>query len=99
MILEVVVLNIIDGQAPSFEKAFVVAEKIIASADGYIAHELQKCIDVENRYILLVKWQTIEHHMDGFRNSSKYQEWKALLHHFYSSFPTAEHYKNILKCT
>ena len=28
-----------------------------------------------------------------FRQSDEYQEWKALLHHFYKPFPEVEHYK------
>jgi hypothetical protein len=28
----------------------------------------------------------------GFRQSAQYQEWRALLHHFYDPFPTVLHY-------
>jgi hypothetical protein len=28
----------------------------------------------------------------GFRTSPQYQEWKALLHHFYDPFPIVEHF-------
>ena len=47
----------------------------------------------EDKYILLVNWETIEDHEIGFRKSDEYQEWKALLHHFYEPFPTVEHYR------
>lgn len=63
--------------------------------DGYISHELQKCVERENRYLLLVKWKTLEDHVDGFRKSPEYQQWKALLHHFYNPFPVVEHYQVI----
>jgi len=49
-------------------------------------------MEKENRYILLVKWETLEDHTVGFRESDEYQEWKALLHHFYDPFPLVEHY-------
>ena len=54
---------------------------------------LQKCIEVDNRYLLLVYWQTLEDHTVGFRRSPEYQTWKKLLHHFYDPFPTVEHYR------
>ena len=95
MILEVVVLDITDGKTNDFEKAFLKAQNIISSANGYVSHELHKCIEKDNRYLLTVKWQSIQDHMEGFRESPQYQEWKALLHHFYSPFPTVEHYKII----
>ncbi len=93
MILEVAILDVIAGQETEFERAFQKAQSIISSMKGYISHELQKCVEVENRYLLLVKWETLEDHTEGFRNSSEYQEWKKLLHHFYDPFPTVEHYR------
>jgi len=93
MILEVAILNIIEGETFNFEKAFNEAKKIISAMPGYIHHELQKCIENSHQYILLVKWETLEDHTIGFRNSAEYQQWKALLHHFYSPFPTVEHYQ------
>lgn len=96
MILEVAILNVKSGLANDYEKAFNQAEKIISSMSGYISHQLQKCIEVENKYILLVNWETLEAHTKGFRGSAEYQDWKKLLHHFYDPFPTVEHFKNII---
>ncbi len=93
MILEVAILNIKKGLSADFEKAFDVAKTIISSMKGYMSHELKKCVEQENKYILLVNWETIEDHEIGFRQSEPYQEWKALLHHFYDPFPVVEHYK------
>ena len=95
MILEVAILNVIQGKEKEFEVNFAQAQKIISSMNGYLSHELQKCIETPNRYILLVKWNSLEDHVNGFRKSKEYQEWKALLHHFYNPFPTVEHYQLI----
>jgi heme-degrading monooxygenase HmoA len=93
MILEVAILNIKQGFSLEFETAFEKAKAIISSMKGYISHELKKCIELEDKYILLVNWETIEDHEMGFRKSNEYQEWKSLLHHFYEPFPTVEHYR------
>lgn len=93
MILEVAILNLKNGRSNEFEKAFEKAQLIISSMKGYISHQLKKCIEKKDKYILLVHWETIEDHEIGFRKSKKYQEWKQLLHHFYDPFPTVEHYK------
>jgi heme-degrading monooxygenase HmoA len=92
VILEVAVLDVKPGMTAQFEVAFYTASKIIAGRPGYISHELQRCIENANRYILLVRWQTLEDHTIGFRQSAEYQEWRSLLHHFYDPFPTVEHY-------
>jgi hypothetical protein len=38
----------------------------------------------------------LEHHTEGFRQSTQYLEWKQLLHHFYDPFPVVEHYYSVL---
>jgi len=93
MILEVAVLHIKKGMSEGFEKNFQAAQHIISSMKGYLSHDLKKCIEKENKYILLVNWETLEAHEIGFRKSKEYQEWKRLLHHFYEPFPIVEHYK------
>lgn len=92
MILEVAILNVKSGLATDFESAFKTASALIAAMPGYSSHELQRCLETPNRYILLVRWQTLEDHTIGFRQSPEYQEWRSLLHHFYDPFPAVEHY-------
>lgn len=99
MILEVAVLNVISGQEEKFEIAFAEAQKIIAMQKGYLSHRLDRCIEVINRYILLVEWETLEDHTVGFRGGADYPKWRALLHHFYDPFPTVEHYQPIFTTT
>ncbi|MCX7063646.1 MAG: antibiotic biosynthesis monooxygenase [Proteobacteria bacterium] len=38
---------------------------------------------------------TLEAHTVGFRSSAEYQQWKALLHHFYDPFPTVLHFRTV----
>ena len=92
MVLEVAILDVKPGQSQEFEAAFGQAQTIISSMKGYVSHQLQKCLEKPNRYILLVNWQTPEDHTQGFRGSAEYQEWRRLLHHFYDPFPEVEHY-------
>jgi heme-degrading monooxygenase HmoA len=91
-VLEVAVLSIRAGRGSEFEAAFDQAAPIIAAAPGYLSHELRRCLEVGDRYILLVRWRSIEDHTVGFRGSTAYQDWKRLLHHFYDPFPSVEHY-------
>ena len=95
MILEAVMLNIKFGEEQDFETAFKEASSIISSMNGYLSHELHRCLEVKGKYLLLVRWQTLEDHTIGFRESSDYQEWKRLLHHFYDPFPTVEHFEPV----
>ncbi len=93
VILEHATLNVKAGHERAFELAFDQARTIIASMSGYAGLELQRCLEAPNRYLLLVRWHSLEDHTVGFRGSPQYREWKKLLHHFYDPFPTVEHYE------
>jgi len=93
--LEVAILDVIPGQEARFQDDFQRAQSIISAMKGYVAHQLKRCVETRSRYILLVKWETLEDHTEGFRNSSEYQEWKRLLHHYYDPMPVVEHYETI----
>ena len=92
MILEVAILEVIPDKTAEFEASFQKAQEIISSVDGWLGHQLQQCLEVPNHYILLVRWQRLEDHSIGFRESNAYSDWKKLLHHYYSPSPVVEHY-------
>ncbi len=92
MILEVAILNVIPGKESEFLTSFSEAQGIISTMAGYISHQLKRCVENESRFVLLVEWEKLTDHTEGFRESQEYNEWKGLLHHFYDPFPTVEHY-------
>jgi heme-degrading monooxygenase HmoA len=95
MILEAAMLNVVRGSEAAFETAFRRASRILASMPGYLSHELQRCIEVPGRYLLLVRWEQLSDHVEGFRKSPQYEEWRRLLHGFYDPFPTVEHFETV----
>jgi heme-degrading monooxygenase HmoA len=95
MVLEVAILDVKPGLSDDFEAVFTQAQMIISSMKGYVSHQLQRCLEKSDRYILLVAWETLEDHTEGFRGSPEYQEWRRLLHHFYDPFPDVEHYQAV----
>lgn len=95
MILEAAILHVRPGQGAEFEVAFTKAQSIISLMPGYIEHELHRCVEVRDRYLLLVRWRSVEDHEHGFRKSPQYEEWKRILHHFYDPFPVVEHFERV----
>ena len=95
MVLEVAVLNVCPGESEAFEAAFSEAQRIISASPGYQRHELRRCLEVADQYLLLVWWDSLESHTQGFRQSPAYQRWRELLHHFYDPFPTVGHYVRV----
>jgi len=94
-VLEAALLTVKPGTARQFETAFASAQQIISSMPGYLSHELQRCIEIDGQYLLLVRWESVAAHEEGFRKSAGYQQWKQLLHHFYDPFPKVLHYEPV----
>lgn len=92
MILEVATFSIKPDQLAGFEQAFVEARKVITQADGCGAVKLQRSIENPGRYLLFVEWPSVAHHMEGFRNSPLFTQWRALLGPYFAAAPAVEHF-------
>lgn len=92
MILEAGYVFIKPGQEIEFEEKFKQATQYIAATKGYIRHQLQRCIEQENKYLLLVEWESVEAHMVNFRQSKNFVEWRKLIGSYFESPPNMEHF-------
>lgn len=93
MILEAAILNVKPGQEEAFESAMRAARPLIAATPGFLGIDVRRSIERPNAYLLLVRWEKLEDHTVGFRQSARYQEWREVLHRFYEPFPVVEHYE------
>lgn len=96
MIVEHALLPVRPGRAEEFEAAFAAAYPLIASMPGFGGLSLSRCLERPAHYLLLVRWERLTDHTEGFRGSPEYQRWRALLHHFYEPFPVVEHFAPVL---
>jgi heme-degrading monooxygenase HmoA len=96
MVLEHAVLQVVPGEEMAFEAEFREAADIISTARGFRSLRLERCLEVGGRYVLLVEWDTLEDHTDGFRGSPEYGQWAMRLHRFYEPFPIVDHYEPVL---
>ncbi|MBO3663428.1 antibiotic biosynthesis monooxygenase family protein [Microbacterium stercoris] len=92
MIIEHAILPVRPGHEAEFEAAIRRARRLIAVQPGFRRMMVSRSAETPNEYLLLVEWATIDAHTKGFRLSPEYNEWKALLHHFYEPFPVVEHF-------
>ena len=96
MITEHALLDVLPGSAEEFEWAFGEARELISASPGFLGLELLRSFETPSRYLLLVRWESVEAHTVGFRQGPSYPQWSALLHKFYSPFPVVEHYSSAL---
>jgi heme-degrading monooxygenase HmoA len=94
MILEIADIRIHPGQNADFEAAIERgASSIIAQAKGFSGFKVNRSIETPERYVLQIFWQTLEDHTVGFRQSSAFTEWRALVGPFFATPPQVEHFE------
>ena len=96
MIIEHALLPVRAGMEEEFERAMKSALPIIESAEGCHGAEVRRQIEEPSTYLLVVTWESVEHHMVGFRESSAFERWRELTHPFYVERPDVTHFEDPL---
>jgi heme-degrading monooxygenase HmoA len=92
MIFEYALLQVRSGEEAAFEAAMAEARPLIAASPGFLGIEVRPALEKPGLYLLLVRWESVAHHRDGFRKSDRYEQWRALLHGFYDPMPTVDYF-------
>jgi heme-degrading monooxygenase HmoA len=95
-VLEHALLPVRAGSEAAFEAALAEARRLIAASPGFISMAVRRSAGTAGSYLLLVEWETIADHRDGFRQSDRYQQWRALLHPFYDPMPEVSYFGDAL---
>ena len=91
MILEVAQIDVKVGTADAFEHSLFVAISFLEKVQGFQGVELLRSIEVPDRYRLLVKWDRVESHTEGFQKSIAFQHWRDLIGPYFRQIPAVEH--------
>ncbi|MDX0018769.1 antibiotic biosynthesis monooxygenase family protein [Sinorhizobium meliloti] len=83
--------QIVAGKEAEFEAAASKAVAIFAAAEGCVSMRVDRVVEQPSAYRLIVGWETIAHHNEGFRNSPGFQEWRGLVAHFFAAPPKVDH--------
>jgi heme-degrading monooxygenase HmoA len=97
MVLEAALLQVKAGEETAFEEAMRRAAPVIAAAAGYLGLSVQRCVETQGRYLLLVRWETLESHTVAFRRSAAFAEWRSIISPYFASAPLVEHYEEVLE--
>jgi heme-degrading monooxygenase HmoA len=96
MITEHALLDVIPGREEEFLDAMDRAKTLIAASPGFISLRVERGIERSSCFLLLVEWEHLSDHTEGFRGSAAYEEWRGALHHFYDPFPVVEHFEAVV---
>jgi len=96
MIHEIADLRTDPAQREAFEQAIRHgASTQLSQAEGYLGHTVIRCIETPGRYLLHVRWATLEAHTIGFRESERFAAWRAIVGPYFTAPPQVEHFEDI----
>lgn len=98
MILELADIRIQPGQNAAFEEAIERGlTTVIAKAGGFNGFKVNRGIENPDRYILQIFWNTLQDHTVGFRESTAFAQWRAIVGPFFAGPPTVEHFELVTR--
>lgn len=95
MIIEHALITIQPGRQAEFEQQFPKAKAVISQSSGFVDLNLHRGIETPDTYLLLIRWQTLEDHTVGFRQSALFGEWRAIIGPFFASPPVVDHFAEL----
>lgn len=93
--LELTTLTVRREQADSFECSLLAALELLRSAAGCLRADALRSHEDPSRYLLMVRWRSIDDHMVGFREGDDFASFRAMLVPFYAGQPSMEHFVEI----
>jgi heme-degrading monooxygenase HmoA len=96
MVLEIADIRIFPGQHDAFEQSVHIAlVNVFPKANGFKGFNFKRSMESPDRYVLLLKWDTLENHTVEFRNSPLFSDWRGLVGKFFAVPPHVEHFEEV----
>lgn len=96
MVLEVALIDVLPGQEESFTVAYRKAHETLATASGCRGVRMTRGIESPARFVLLVEWDSVEAHVENFRNTDRFATWRALIGPYFAQPPLVEHFADVV---
>ncbi|MDG6102791.1 antibiotic biosynthesis monooxygenase [Dactylosporangium aurantiacum] len=95
MVLEVALIDVLEGHEEAFAAAYREGHPILASTPGCRSVRMTRGVETANRFVLLVEWDSVDAHLDNFRATDRFTRWRALLGPFFDGAPRVEHFTDV----
>jgi heme-degrading monooxygenase HmoA len=92
MVLEIADFAIMPGREDEFAAAYATAVAQLEASEGFRSARMVRGIESPSRFVLMIEWESLEAHTEGFRRSERYTRWRELIGPFFDGPPRVEHF-------
>lgn len=94
MITEIATIIVDPASSDEFEAAVIKVSPMFNASEGCHGLALERIIETPGKYLLLIQWESVKHHME-FRETEAYEQWRSLAHPLFAATPVVEHSEKI----
>lgn len=91
MITEIVEFRVKPGTTDQFIEGVKASEPIFKRSPGFIDLELHHQIEDPLVFVLLIKWESVAHHIEMFQKSPDFALWRGNVGEFFAEKPRLQH--------
>lgn len=91
MVLEIAEFLIRSGEEDEFAAAYERAAHLLWDTPGCLSTRMTRGVESPSRFVLLVEWQNLTDHTEGFRGTASFRAWREELGSFFAEPPRVEH--------
>jgi heme-degrading monooxygenase HmoA len=95
MVLEVALIDIRPGHEDAFAAAYRAGHPILAGTPGCRSIRMTCGIESPARFVLLVEWDSVEAHLENFRGTERFDQWRSLIGKYFAQPPLVEHFTDV----
>ena len=93
MTTEVIRYRIPAAQVEAFEQAYRQTEPILQNSRHCLGYRLLRGVEEPDNWIVLLYWDSVEGHEQGFRSEPGFREFFALVKPFFNQIQEMKHYE------
>jgi heme-degrading monooxygenase HmoA len=95
MVLEVGLIDVQEGREDEFAAAYAKASPILATTPGCRSVRMTRGVETPTRFVLLVEWDSVDAHLDNFRATERFTQWRGLIGPYFDGAPRVEHFLDV----
>ncbi|GLV56991.1 hypothetical protein KDH_38300 [Dictyobacter sp. S3.2.2.5] len=93
MVTEVAVFIALPGKEEELGQGIIQGIEFIRQHPECISANATRCLEKPGRYMLSVVWSSLEAHVNDFRNSALFAQWRAPISGLFEEKPEVYHYQ------
>ncbi|MEO6879798.1 MAG: antibiotic biosynthesis monooxygenase family protein [Mycobacteriaceae bacterium] len=91
MVTEIADITVHAGSVAEFPAAFERGAAHLRASPGFVSARLTRSIESPQRFVLLVEWESLAAHTEGFRSSPAFAAWRGEVGPHFDGAPVVEH--------